>query len=385
VSVNPLLELRKLGQSVWLDDIGRKMLADDSLARLIGQDGVVGVTSNPAIFANSMMKDPQYAQAIAQLLPKVSSSMALYEALVVDDLQRAADLFRPTYDQTRGGDGFVSLEVSPHLAYDTAGSIAEGRRLWQRLERPNGMIKIPGTLPGLGAIRDLIAAGINVNVTLLFSPERYHAVAEAYFEGLEARLAAGQPIDRIASVASFFLSRIDSHVDRLLDELAARGQPAARTLRGKAAIANACRAHEVYGDLIASSRWEALAKRGARSQRLLWASTSAKDPAYSPIKYVEELVAADTVNTMPLETLEAYRKLGRPEPRLERHMAEASDAREGLERLGIDLEAVAEALEREGVGKFIEPFDRLQRWLEERRGTLTALEGEVVRPGSQAK
>ena len=364
---NPLLELRRLGESVWLDDISRRMLKDGSLARLIAEDGVAGLTSNPAIFAHSMMSDPQYAQAIARLVGTVSSSLALYEELAIEDLRGAASLLRSLYDNTAGADGYVSLEVSPHLAYDPAGSLAEGERLWGRLQLPNALIKIPGTEAGLPVIRDLIARGINVNVTLLFSPERYRAVADAHMEGLSARLAAGAPVERVASVASFFLSRIDTAVDRLLDGLAARGQPAARTLRGKAAIASACRAYEVYEELIGTPRWQALAARGARPQRLLWASTSTKDPSYSPIKYVEELVVPNTVNTMPLETLDAYRRLGRPELRLERHIAEGSDAREGLERLDIDLEAVALQLEREGVKKFIEPFDQLQQWLEERR------------------
>jgi len=364
---NPLLELRKLGESVWLDDISRRMLQDGSLARLIREDGIAGLTSNPAIFANSIMTDPQYGQPIAQLLTRVSSSIALYEELAIEDLRDAAALLRPLYDDSSGGDGFVSMEVSPHLAYDGPGSLAEAQRLWQRLRLPNALIKIPGTEAGLPVIRDLIAAGINVNVTLLFSPERYRAVARAYMEGLSARAAAGQPLSRLASVASFFLSRIDSAVDKLLDGLAAHGQPAARTLRGKAAIASACRAHEVYQEMIATPQWQELAARGARPQRLLWASTSTKDPSYSPTKYVEELVVPDTVNTMPLETLNAYRRLGRPELRLERHMAECSDAREGLERLDVDLEAVAAQLEREGVTKFIEPFDKLQQWLEERR------------------
>jgi len=364
---NPLLELRKLGVSAWLDDINRRMLQDGSLARLIHQDGIAGLTSNPAIFANSIMTDPQYGQPIAQLLPTVSSSIALYEELAIEDLRDAAALLRPLYDETSGGDGFVSMEVSPHLAYDGAGSLAEARRLWQRLQLPNALIKIPGTEAGLPVIRDLIAAGINVNVTLLFSPERYRAVARAYMEGLSARAAAGQPLTRVASVASFFLSRIDTAVDKLLDGLAARGQLAARTLRGKAAIASACRAYEIYEEMIATPQWQALAARGARPQRLLWASTSTKDPSYSPLKYVEELVVPKTVNTMPLETLNAYRRLGRPELRLERHIAEGSDAREGLERLDVDLDAVAAQLEREGVTKFVEPFDKLQQWLEERR------------------
>jgi len=364
---NPLLELKKLGQSAWLDDISRGMLEDGSLARLIHDDGISGLTSNPSIFANSIMTDPRYAGPIAKLLGSISSGTALYEELALEDLTDAASLLRGLYDSSAGGDGFVSMEVSPHLAYDAAGSRAEGKRLWERLKLPNAFIKIPGTQAGVPVIRDLIAAGINVNVTLLFSPERYRAVAQAYMEGLSTRAAAGQPIERVASVASFFLSRIDSAVDKLLDALVARGQPAARTLRGKAAIASACRAYEIYEELIATPAWQGVAARGAQPQRLLWASTSAKDPSFSPIKYVEELVVPKTVNTMPLETIDAYRRLGRPELRLERHIAEGSDAREGFERLDIDLDAVAQQLEREGVTKFIEPFDKLQQWLEERR------------------
>jgi len=364
---NPLLELRKLGESVWLDDISRGMLEDGSLARLIRDDGVAGLTSNPSIFAHSMMNDAKYARAIAQLLPTVSSSTALYEGLAIEDLRAAAALLRPLYDATAGGDGFVSLEVSPHLADDSAGSLKEAKRLWERLHLPNALIKIPGTEAGLPVIRDLIAAGINVNVTLLFSPERYRAVTQAYMQGLSRRVAAGQPLAQVASVASFFLSRIDTAVDKLLDGLAAHGQPAARTLRGKAAIASACRAYEIYEETVATSEWQTLASRGARPQRLLWASTSTKDPTYSPVKYVEELVVPGTVNTMPLETLNTYRRIGRPELRLERHIAEGCDAREGLERLDVDLEAVAQQLEREGVAKFIEPFDKLQQWLENKR------------------
>jgi len=364
---NPLLELRKLGESVWLDDISRSMLDDGSLARLIRDDGVAGLTSNPAIFAHSMMHDPKYTEPIAELLPTVSSAMALYEELALEDLHDAAALLRPVYTACGGADGFVSLEVSPHLAYDGPGSLREAQRLWRRLELPNALIKIPGTEAGLTVIRELIAAGVNVNVTLLFSPERYRAVAQAYMDGLQRRVAAGQPLERIASVASFFLSRIDTAVDQRLDELAAHGQPAARALRGKAAIASACRAYEIYEELVAGAQWQGLAARGARPQRLLWASTSTKDPSYSPVKYVEELVVPGTVNTMPLETLNTYRRVGRPELRLERHIAEGSDAREGLERLDVDLESVAAQLEREGVAKFIEPFDKLQQWLEDQR------------------
>ena len=363
---NPLLELRKLGESAWLDDLGRGMLDDGSLARLIREDGVAGVTSNPAIFGHSMTSDPRYAQPIARLLSTASSAMALYEELALGDVREAAGLLRGLYDGSSGADGFVSFEVSPHLAYDGPGSLAEARRLWQRLGVPNIFIKIPGTEAGLPVIRDLIAEGINVNVTLLFSPERYRAVAQAYMDGLTLRARAGRPLADVASVASFFLSRIDTLVDKRLDALANR-QPAARALRGKAAIAFACRAYELFETILATPQWQGLAAAGARPQRLLWASTSTKDPSYSPIKYVEELVVPGTVNTMPLETLNAYRRLGRPELRLERHLAEAADVREGLERLDIDLEGVAAQLEREGVAKFIEPFDQLQKWLEDRR------------------
>jgi len=369
---NPLLELRKLGESVWLDDIGRALLDDGTLARLIRDDGIAGLTSNPAIFAHSIMNDATYAQRIARLQSDVSSALALYEELALADLRDAAALLRPLYDSSSGGDGYVSMEVSPHLADDSPGSYKEAQRLWQRLSIPNAFIKIPGTEAGVPVIRDLIAAGINVNVTLLFSPERYRAVARAYREGLGRRAADGKPLASVASVASFFLSRIDTAVDKLLDGLAARGQPAARALRGKAAIACACRAYEIFEETIAEPEWEALAARGARPQRLLWASTSTKDPSYSPIKYVEELVVPGTINTMPLETLNAYRRLGRPELTLERHLAEASDVREGLERLDVDLEAVAQQLEREGVAKFIEPFDKLQKWLEDKRRTQRA-------------
>jgi len=365
---NPLVQLHQLGQSIWLDDIGKKMLNDGSLARLIKDDAVAGVTSNPAILAHSITSDPLYGQAIKDLLPKVESSMEIYEALAIDDLQRAADLFRPLYDSEQGKDGFVSLEVSPHLAFDTDGSVKDAHRLWGQLNRPNAFIKIPGTQPGIAAIRQVIADGINVNVTLLFSPERYRAVANAYIEGLEKRVAEKKPVDRVASVASFFLSRIDSNVDPKLDKLAASGQAAAKELRGQAAIANAAHAYEIYEELIASPRWQALAKAGARPQRLLWASTSAKDKAYSPIKYVEELIGPNTVNTAPLETINAYRQSGKPQLTLKGHIGESKKIRDGLNKLGIDLEDVARQLEEEAVKKFVEPFDKLQGWLEERRG-----------------
>ena len=369
---NPLLELRKLGESVWLDDISRGMLEDGSLERLIEEDGLAGLTSNPSIFAHSIQNDARYAQPIAALLPRVNSALELYEELALEDLHEAATLLRPLYDSSDAGDGFVSFEVSPHLAYDAERSRAEAKRLWGRLNIPNAFIKIPATASGVPVIRDLIAEGINVNVTLLFSPERYRAVGEAYMQGLRTRAAARLPLGSVSSVASFFLSRIDTAVDAQLDALVARGQPAARRLRGKAAIASAARAYEVFEELTASVEWQGLAAQGARPQRLLWASTSTKDPSFSPVKYVEECIVPGSVNTMPLETLNTYRRVGRPELRLERHLADGSDTREGLERLGIDLEAVAAQLEREGVKKFIEPFDKLQQWLQAKRDAARA-------------
>ncbi|HTT00930.1 MAG TPA: transaldolase [Steroidobacteraceae bacterium] len=364
---NPLLKLRARGQSVWLDDIHRGMLQDGTLARLIEADGLAGLTSNPSIFASAITKHPEYQAAVTELLPRVRNSMELYEDIVLEDIGQAADLFHAQYQQSEGADGFVSLEVSPHLANDTDKSIADGRRLWGRLERGNVLIKIPGTRAGLGAIRALIADGVSVNVTLLFSPARYQEVAEAYMSGLEQRLQRGADIRTVASVASFFLSRIDTLVDRLLDEHAGQGRGEARALRGRTATALASRAYAIYEQIIASERWQALARAGARPQRLLWASTSTKDPRYSDIKYVEELIAPSTVNTMPLQTIAAYRDHGKGGPGLAVYKDESARIVRELGKLGIDVERVAAQLEEEGVRKFIEPFDELQHWLDERR------------------
>ncbi len=371
---NPLLELRKLGQSPWLDDISRGMLDDGSLARLIRDDGIAGLTSNPSIFANAMMKDPKYAQPIAQLLPKVSSAMALYEELALDDLKDAAGLLRAA----------VRLELRRRRLCQHGGVAASRRRQRREPRRgaaavgtaglPNAFIKIPGTEAGVPVIRDLIAAGINVNVTLLFAPERYRSRGPGVHGGPGASRRRRPAAARVASVASFFLSRIDSAVDKQLDALAARGQPAARTLRGKAAIASACRAYEIYEETarraIAGRRsWRAARARNGccgrppppRTRATVRSSTS------------RSWWCPQTVNTMPLETLNTYRRSGRPELRLERHIAEASDVREGLERLDVDLDAVAQQLEREGVAKFIEPFDKLQQWLENQRRARQAI------------
>jgi len=364
---NPILKLRARGESVWLDDIHRRMLADGTLARMIEADGLSGLTSSATIFAQAIIAHAEYRPAVAELLPRVASGVELYEAIVLDDVRRAADLFRPTHERTEGRDGFVCLELSPHLAYDAQESVAEGRRLWQRLERANAMIGVPGTRAGLAAARALIADGISVNVTLLFSTDRYREVAEAYRTGIEDRLARGAPIRGVASVASLFVSRIDSRVDRLLDEHAGQGRGEARALRGRTATAIATEMYDAYRSIYSTELWESLARRGAQPQRLLWASMSTKDARYSDVKYVEDLIAPQTVCTLPLETLSAYRDHGKTGPGLEPLRAQAPRVLRELAALGIDLAQIAVRLEEEGVRKFIEPFDQLQRWLDEAR------------------
>jgi transaldolase len=368
---NPLLRLESLGQSIWLDFLSRGMLVSGELVSLIQEDGLSGVTSNPAIFEKAIAQSSDYDDAIAGLARRGLSAEEIYEELVVEDIRLTADLLRPVYDRREGGDGFVSLEVSPHLAHDSAGTLIEARRLWERVDRPNLFIKVPATWEGLSAIRQLVREGINVNVTLLFGIPRYRAVAEAYLDGLAERAARGLPLERSASVASFFLSRIDVLVDPLLDKLAREkegriGQVAA-SLRGETAIACAKVARQVYGEILAGDRYLALAARGARPQRLLWASTGTKDPSYSDVKYLDSLIGPDTVNTAPLETIAAYRDHGNPEPRLDQGTQEALRLLDRLAELGIDLAAVTQQLEDEGVEKFVKPFDSLMQSLERKR------------------
>jgi transaldolase len=325
------------------------------------------MTSNPAIFEKAIAQTRQYDREIATLAAAGRPAEQVYEMLAIADVQAAADLFRPVYDGSDGADGYVSLEVSPRLAADAEGTISEARRLWAALGQPNVMIKVPGTPAGLVAIRELIGDGINVNVTLLFSVERYREVAAAYAAGLEAALEAGRPLARIASVASFFLSRIDTAVDARLDRLAqddeARASEALR-LRGAAAIASARLAYAVYEESIATPRWRRLAADGARVQRLLWASTGTKDPAYSDVKYVEPLIGPATVNTLPLDTLRAYHEHGDPAARLTGHREAAERIAAALAALSIDLEAVAAKLLEEGIVKFVQPYDSLLATLE---------------------
>jgi transaldolase len=376
MSENPLLKLQSFGQSIWLDFLSRALLASGRLKRLIEEDGLRGVTSNPAIFEKAIAGSSEYDDDIRTLARQGKSAAEIYEALTVADVQAAADLFRPVYDRLDGRDGFVSLEVSPHLAYDTEGTIAEARHLWSRLGRPNVFIKVPATKPGLPAIRQLISEGVNVNVTLLFGLPRYREVAEAYIAGLEDRAARGLPLDRVASVASFFLSRIDVLLDPVLERIAQEGGTKgeiARGLIGEVAIASAKVAYQIYKEIYRGERFQRLARQGARTQRLLWASTSTKNPAYSDVKYVEPLIGPDTINTMPLETLNAYRDHGNPAPRLEEGVEHAYRVLEQLAQVGIDIDQATQQLEEEGVHKFVVPFDSLMALLESKRTAVLAV------------
>lgn len=360
--MNPLKKLQTFGQSVYMDEIRRSWLHDGTLETLIERDGLRGVTSNPSIFEKAIAQTSEYDDQIEELVAADADLETLYEALVVQDIQGAADQLRATYDASDGRYGFVSLEVDPNLARDTQGSIAEAKRLWGKVDRPNVFIKIPGTEAGLPAIEDLLAEGINVNVTLLFSLERYREVAHAYLRGLERRVEAGEPIDRIASVASFFLSRIDVMVDPKLDAIMKDGgerAELAERLRGETAIANAKMAYQIYREVFESDRFAKLADAGARTQRVLWASTSTKDPKYSDVRYVEALIGPETINTMPMETLDAYRDHGEPAPRLEDDVQAAADTLDRLEDLGISMAKVTSELEDEGIDKFVKPFDSL--------------------------
>src|SRR5690606_10334749 len=357
------------GQSVWLDYIERGFLTRGDFAKSIREDCVTGITSNPAIFHKAITEYQQYDDDIRRLARLGRSTSEIYDELVVADIQAAADALRGVYDETRGADGFVSLEVSPHLARDTNRTIEDGLRLNRLVDRPNVMIKVPATVEGLQAIRRLTAEGVNVNITLLFSVERYTAVADAYLEGLEQRLAEKQPIDRIASVASFFLSRIDTLVDKRLEAL---GTDAAKELKGEAAIASAQLAYRRYEAIIDGERWEALEAKGARRQRLLWASTGTKNPAYHDTKYIEPLIGPDTVTTLPPETLAAYRDHGEPASRLQDDSERTDEALAALQAEGVDLRAVAAHLEEEGIEKFIQPFDATLNALSERARKLAS-------------
>jgi transaldolase len=368
-----LQELAAAGQSVWLDFIERNMVRSGDLARLV-EEGLGGVTSNPTIFQQAISKSDAYTADLEQAAARLGDAKSIFETLAVADIQAAADVLRPVYDARGGHDGFVSLEVAPDLAYDTEATVAEALRLHGMVARPNLMVKVPATLPGIDAIRRLIAAGLNINVTLIFSLERYAAVKEAFIQGLEERFAAGQPIDRSASVASFFVSRVDTNVDARLEKIAA-ARPAdaerARALLGKAAVANAKLAYRQFQQKFAGPRWERLAAAGARVQRPLWASTSTKNPAYPTLMYVEPLIGPHTVNTMPPQTLDAVRQQVVIERTVDRDVEAEVENLARLAALGIDMTEVTDELEQEGVAKFADSFGDLLGAIEKRRAELS--------------
>ncbi len=367
---NPLLKLERFGQSIWMDFIRRGTIVSGELQHLIEEDGLSGMTSNPSIFEKAIADSHDYDDAIRALTLEGRSVDEIYTALTVEDIQHAADLFRPIYDRLDGADGFVSLEVSPSLAHDTAGTIADARRLWTAVARPNVMIKVPATMAGLPAIQQLIGEGININITLLFGLPRYRQVAEAYISGLETLVARGKSPKSVASVASVFLSRIDVLIDPVLEKLVATDEAKARlatSLHGQVAILSAKAAYEIYQEIFGSTRFGRLRALGARTQRLLWASTSTKNPAYNDLKYVEALIGPETVDTIPLETLVAYRDHGKPASSLTSDAAKAPETLRRLVEVGIDLDAVTQQLEDEGVQKFVKAFDVLMNTLKEKR------------------
>jgi transaldolase len=372
MSSNPLKVLAALGQSVWYDYIRRDLYEGPELRRLIEEDGLRGMTSNPTIFQQAISNTELYDEEIRRHGASGAAPGEIFEALAVEDVSRAADAFRPLYEASDGNDGFVSIEVSPHLAYDTEGTIGEAQRLWKRCDRPNVMVKIPGTRPGIEAIRRCLIEGININVTLLFSIERHQQVMKAYVDALEARLSDGRPLTRLRSVASFFVSRVDTMVDKKLDAIAQdagrseNDRALARQLRGKVAIGNARLAYRAFAEVFGSTRFAGLQEKGAAVQRPLWASTSAKDPAYPPLYYVEALIAPDTVDTMPRETFDEYRRSGNPKVRIDEDLPGARAAFDGLSRLGIDIRRVCEDLEQEGVRKFADSIDSLLQAVEQK-------------------
>jgi transaldolase len=359
---NPLIKLNTLGQSIWLDYIKRDLMASGQLKKLIDEDALRGMTSNPSIFEQAFAEGHDYDKDIEAMARSGKDVNEIYEALTQKDVQDAADVFRNLYNKMEGSDGYVSLEVNPHLAHDTKGTIEEARRLWKAVNRPNVLIKVPATKEGLPAIKQLISEGINVNVTLLFGLPRYREVAEAYITGLEARVLEGKSIANIASVASFFLSRIDALVDPLLVKIISEKPEMskyANNLQGQVAIASAKNAYQIYHEIFTNDRFKKLIEKGAATQRLLWASTSTKNPAYSDVKYIEALIGPQTVNTIPLETLDAYRDHGDPEVRLNLDIAKTPFLFQELLEIGINIDQVTQKLEDEGVDKFNKAYDKL--------------------------
>jgi transaldolase len=365
VHTTPLQRLSALGQSVWVDFLSRESIRSGDLQELIDAHAVVGATSNPTIFQKAMSAGDAYDEQIHELAAQGCDLAQTFWALAQRDVSDACDLFRGVWDGGQGRDGYVSIEVDPHLAYDTLATFREAMRLHEQIDKPNLLVKIPATKPGLGAIEDAIAQGRSINVTLIFSLRRYEEVAESYVRGLERLVAEGGDPAKVVSVASFFVSRIDTEADRRLEEL-----DAPERLRGRLAIANARLAYEHYLQVFAGARWEYLQGKGATPQRVLWASTSTKNPAYKDTMYVEELIGPDTIDTMPEETIKAYEDHGSPAPRLRTGVPQARELFEELARVGVDYDDVTDTLEREGVEKFADSFDELLRTLQAKRESL---------------
>ena len=361
-----LHELSELGQSVWIDQITRQWLRDGTLRRLMDEDAVVGVTSNPTIFQKAISSGSAYDEQLRELLEEHDDGKEVFYRLAVQDIQDACDTLRPVWDAGEGKDGYVSMEVDPTLAYDQEATIEEALRLHEWIDRPNLFVKIPATKDGLGAIEECIAQGRSINVTLIFSLERYREVAEAYIRGLERLVDSGGDPKPVASVASFFVSRVDTEADRRLEEIGGR----ALALRGQLAIANAKLAYQAWRELFSGERWERLAARGATNQRCLWASTSTKNPEYRDVLYVEELIGPETVNTMPLETVEAFQDHGEVRLTLAEDVDEARELLDKLAAAGVDYGDVTDTLEREGVEKFADSFRELLEGVEAKRGEL---------------
>jgi transaldolase/transaldolase/glucose-6-phosphate isomerase len=361
--MNPLKALGEQGQSVWLDYMRRNLITSGELQRLIDNDGVKGLTSNPTIFQKAVEAGDDYDEFFREWASKGASAGDVFEALAIRDIGDAARVFRPVFDQTRHRDGYCSIEVTPTLAHDTKGTVVEARRLWQKLGVQNVMVKIPGTVEGTPAIEQCVAEGININVTLLFSQDAYVAVAEAYIRGLEQRAARGEDVSKSASVASFFVSRIDSLVEKTIASREKTATPQQRALfdevTGKVAIANAKQAYQKYKKLFSGPRWQKLADKGAKTQRVLWASTGTKNPKYSDVLYIEELIGPDTVNTIPPATLDAFRDHGKVRPTLEQGVDQADAVMRKLEQSGISMKSVTDQLVEDGVKSFSESFSEL--------------------------
>ena len=373
-----IAQLLEQGQSVWQDDISRQMIESGEIARIVAQ-GVRGLTSNPSIFEKAIAAGDAYDEDVARLAGEGLDAQRIFEAVAVDDIRATCDLFMPVYEASEGGDGFVSIEVSPGAARDADRTRQEARRLWETVDRPNLMVKIPGTMEGAPVIQEMLAEGININVTLLFAIDSYARVAEAYVAALEARHAAGKPVDRIASVASFFVSRVDTLVDKLLDEkIAETGDQGLAALKGKAAVANARLAYERFGEIFRSERFAPLAAAGASVQRPLWASTSVKNPAYRDVLYVEELIGPDTVNTMPGKTIEAFLDHGTVARTVDQGIDEARRQMADLSAAGIDIETVTHQLEEEGIASFVKSFESLIAGVEGKKNQIAEAVGATA-------